>query len=544
MKGFLNVLSKKDKKSSIKLEETNSNNNNKKSYDYCVNALVLGLVQSGKTTLQRQLEILYGLETIDKKFCQKTIYGNTLSTLIMLIEGTEALNINLDPYNVERVDRVKSCPIELAKDRLPRFPLKLSYDCKCLWEDSSIQMVYNHSKFCSQFRIPGRSKYYMDNMFRVFSPEFIPNELDILSLYAPGEKSSISSVLHRRLKMEMISCPGTESTPKDWINLYNLYRPHYLFYVVSLKDYIIDNINLCTSELVGELPASSRETCSHHQHKNQLLESLKTFETLVNSELFEKSYSVILIFNINEIFYESVKLFDFKHTFPDYDGADDPDKAITYITNKFTKYLIEKNKPYQALNINLLQKSNIKDAYEEILDFLIPDAEKRNLIYDITSPTAIDAQHQQHQQQQQSNGSGPNTPQMNSVTSTLSHSGSSISSSRDSTTSNSSSKHRKRNNSDSSNHPSSVLPSAVSTIGTGPPSNHMNMIQSLNIDTHIELKETTTTTTTTSTTTSNNSSSNSNSSSNNVKSPSKVKDKKAINLPKQQKRKRKRIGKC
>ncbi|KAN0036973.1 hypothetical protein ACTFIV_002299 [Dictyostelium citrinum] len=151
--------------SSNNINSNNNNNNNNtaapilKAHDFCGTIMILGHTESGKTTLQRQLEFIYGVtDPTDAKHYQRLIYGNTLATLIRFIENSERLNITLSPDNLARVKRIQSQPVELARNRLPRFPLKLGWDCKCIWEDKVIQSVYNHSKICSEIRTPGRPK--------------------------------------------------------------------------------------------------------------------------------------------------------------------------------------------------------------------------------------------------------------------------------------------------------------------------------------------------------------------------------------------------
>ncbi|KAN0035420.1 hypothetical protein ACTA71_004689 [Dictyostelium dimigraforme] len=130
-----------------------------KAHDFCGTIMILGHTESGKTTLQRQLEFIYGVtDPTDAKHYQRLIYGNTLATLIRFIENSERLNITLSPDNLARVKRIQSQPVELSRNRLPKFPLKLGWDCKCIWEDKVIQSVYNHSKVCSEIRTPGRPK--------------------------------------------------------------------------------------------------------------------------------------------------------------------------------------------------------------------------------------------------------------------------------------------------------------------------------------------------------------------------------------------------
>ncbi|KAF2075590.1 hypothetical protein CYY_003095 [Polysphondylium violaceum] len=345
-----------------------------KTYDHFANVMVLGYHESGKTTLQRQLDLLYGLEPLDPKYYQRLIYANTLATLIRLIENSENLNVSIHNDNLERVKRVMGTPIELARNRLPRFPLKLSYDCKCLWEDKGIQTTFTHSKFCSEYRTPGRAKYYMENMFRVFSPEFVPNEIDIISAYDQVDQIQTSTLLYKRFKMDLICCSGKLSQPKEYSNLLQ-YQPNYIFYVVSLKDYFSNNTVIPDS--------TSIPICNNHTHKNLLVEALNNFELFVKSDLLDQANQVYLIFNTCDIFYENIKQFDLKHCFPDYQGGCDPTQAIEFISNKFSQFLVEKEKAFKTHVINLLDKNHVREQFDILLDSLIPDAEMRGLTFEM-----------------------------------------------------------------------------------------------------------------------------------------------------------------
>lgn len=81
------------------------------------------------------------------------------------------------------------------------------------------------------------------------------------------------------------------------------------------------------------------EMCNNHIHRNLLLESLNSFETLTKSELFDKSLAIYLIFNTSDIFYENIKQYDLKSCFSEYEGGNDPEKAVSFISNKFTKFV-------------------------------------------------------------------------------------------------------------------------------------------------------------------------------------------------------------
>ncbi|EFA80963.1 actin binding protein [Heterostelium album PN500] len=356
-----------------------------KDYDYSVSVLVMGLAEAGKTTLQRQLDVMYGTKLLDPKYYQRLIYGNTIATLIRLIENADRVNISFSEDNTERVRRVLATPIELARNRLPRFPLRLGYDCKCLWEDPDMQTMFHYANCCPEYRTPGRTKYYMENMFRVFSPEFTPTRLDIISAYEQVDHPQHSTLTYRRLKMELTCAPTKPIQRKDW-NAIAYHEPHYVFYVVSLKDYHTADELLNTSLI-------PTPTCTNHYHNNILLESLAALESFSNSEVFEKAHSIFLIFNTSETFVHKLKFFDLKHCFEDYNEGVDHKKAIDYITNKFTQILVEKNKPYQAYSINLLDQEDTRVKFDSVLDYIIPDAENRGLFESIPSsslhPTSV-----------------------------------------------------------------------------------------------------------------------------------------------------------
>eukprot|EP01133_Synstelium_polycarpum_P008971 gene8971-10522_t len=272
-----------------------------KPYDVHVNFLVIGLQESGKTTLQRQLDLIYGVNEIDPKYYQRLIYGNTLATLIRLIENSEKLDIQLQDDNQERVRRVLSTPIELARNRLPRFPLQLGYDCKCVWEDTGIQKVYEYSAYCPEFRTPGRTKFYMENMFRVFSPAFSPTETDIISAYDPSDITH-SSLLARQ-----------------------------------------------------------------------------TLDSFAKANMFDQKVSFFVVFNICDIFLERIQTVDLKTCFPEYQGGLSVENALDFLVKRFSRGLVESCASFSTYVMNLLDTKSVTDQFDQILDVVGPDAERRGL---------------------------------------------------------------------------------------------------------------------------------------------------------------------
>ncbi|GAM22966.1 hypothetical protein SAMD00019534_061410, partial [Acytostelium subglobosum LB1] len=332
-------------------------------YDHDVNVLLVGLPEAGKTTFQRQLDLLYGIKLLDPKYFQRLIYGNTIATLVRLIENADRLGITFSGENAERLKRVLATPIELAQSRLPRFPLRLGYDCKCLWEDQGMQKMFEYASCCPQFRTPGRTKFYMDNMFRVFSPEFTPTTLDIISAYEQVDFPEESTLTHRRVKMELVCAPTKYVLLRDW-NSIAAYMPNYVFYVVPVREYYpSDSISV----------EFSAQNCSQHKHNNGLLDALSSLESMANN--IDRSVTIYLLFNICDSFPRKLSLFDLSLCFPDYTDGDDQDKALNFIIQKFTKPLIERRRHHRTFTINLLDRDNTQSQFENIVDCIVADTQ-------------------------------------------------------------------------------------------------------------------------------------------------------------------------
>jgi GTPase SAR1 family protein len=103
-------------------------------------------------------------------------------------------------------------------------------------------------------------------------------------------------------------------------------------------------------------------TCYEDNETNRLNESLNVFDDRVNGNWF-KDKIIFLIFNKLDIFRKKLKIHPLKNYFKNYEGGDDEEKSIQFITNLF----LEKNKFAQDRIHTLVSCATDKESVANVL---------------------------------------------------------------------------------------------------------------------------------------------------------------------------------
>lgn len=139
-----------------------------------VKLLLLGTGESGKSTIAKQMKIIHqdGFSEEERKGYIPIIYSNMVTSMKVLIEGHDELNVETPIKATDARDRIK------ALDSIaPEVDKQTFDDLKTLWEDQGIQDTYTQS---NKLQLNDSAKYYFDELDRIRAPDFIPTEQDVL----------------------------------------------------------------------------------------------------------------------------------------------------------------------------------------------------------------------------------------------------------------------------------------------------------------------------------------------------------------------------
>ena len=110
-----------------------------------------------------------------------------------MIKAMDTLDVeHSDPSNRERADVVRAIDFESVTTFDEPY---VSY-IKTLWADPSIQEVYDRRR---EYQLTDSAKYYLSDLERISSPDYLPTEQDILRVRVPTTGTSIK-LFHDRHK--------------------------------------------------------------------------------------------------------------------------------------------------------------------------------------------------------------------------------------------------------------------------------------------------------------------------------------------------------
>ncbi|KAJ3205269.1 hypothetical protein HK099_000873 [Clydaea vesicula] len=142
--------------------------------------LILGSGDSGKSTLLRQMRLLYSTgfdekEKLDYKFI---IFKNILTNLHKLIFVAEKLNFNFNKQQIEIIQKIKTFENEFSGE----IPPSIFSAIMELWAEGKLKELI---KVNNEYNIQDTASYFLDNISRLMKSDYIPTDQDIICSRKP-----------------------------------------------------------------------------------------------------------------------------------------------------------------------------------------------------------------------------------------------------------------------------------------------------------------------------------------------------------------------
>lgn len=280
------------------------------------------------------------------------IQGNIVRNMKSVIAASLSLGIAVvNPENRERahkIDTIKNSDLMAIENVWNK---KLAEDIQELWKDEGIQATYAERH---QFQLDDSTKYYLDDLDRISTDDYLPSVQDILQsrVRTGGSVSECDYELGGHT-VRMVDVGGQRCERKKWIHCFEGVAA--IFFVSSLSEY--------------------NQKCYEDDETNRMKESLLVFDEIVNSRWFTTT-PIIFFLNKEDLFREKIKIHDLKVCFPNYTGGNDASAAVKYITQKF----LEKNKAPESKKvyvhtISATNTEQLKDVFNhsDIRECLLRD---------------------------------------------------------------------------------------------------------------------------------------------------------------------------
>ena len=343
-------------------EITNNNNNNSvtttnntSNSKQEVKMLLLGSGESGKSTILKQIKILYldGFTKRELYDYKPFVYKNILDCSESIIKALRENNLEDKLTNLTKEDTEEILNFEVSMD-IDDLQIndKMVSTIKLLIDDPITKKLLTDRcvEKSRNFYILDSANYFFDNFDRIVDPNYLPSVTDVLRT-----RKQTSGIYDIKFNLEDINVHlydvgGQRSERKKWIHCFD--NVTVVMFCVALSEY--DQVLLESGT------------------QNRLEESLNLFESVVNSMWFRRT-SIVLCLNKIDIFIEKLPKSPLENYFPDYAGGSDVNKAVKYILWRFRK-LNRANLNIMPYVTQATDTSNIKLALAVVKETIIHNA--------------------------------------------------------------------------------------------------------------------------------------------------------------------------
>lgn len=275
-----------------------------------VKLLLLGAGESGKSTIVKQMRIIYGEGFQDKDRAEYTplVYQN-------ILRSTQAIYAAMKKYNIPFADKNLERPIQLLSEIEPVSYTTFAKDVntyKLFWADRGVAMCFGRQR---EYQLTDSTQYYYERLNAIGAPGYIPSTDDILRVRVPTSGIVESNFEINRTLFRFVDVGGQRSERRKWIHCFENVTS--IIFIAALSEY--------------------DQTLFEDETQNRLTESLLLFDNIINYKWFAQT-SVILFLNKIDIYTRKIETSNIKDYFPNFKGpAKDIDAGKSFILGLFAE---------------------------------------------------------------------------------------------------------------------------------------------------------------------------------------------------------------
>ncbi|KAG8947852.1 guanine nucleotide-binding protein subunit alpha [Tulasnella sp. 424] len=285
-----------------------------------VNILLLGAGESGKSTVLKQMKLMYDGEYTDQERLayKEIIFANVVQCMSVVLQSLDTLGLAIQPANESSAEVVTNTDQSFLEQEYLSAPL--SEALLKLWRDPAVVLAVRRSK---EFQLNDSATYFFDAVERFSSPGYMPTNQDILRSRVKTTGITETTFHVQGLDYRVMDVGGQRSERRKWIHCFENVTA--LIFIVSLSEY--DQV-LYEDETV-----------------NRMAEALTLFDAVANSRWFTKS-SIILFLNKIDLLQEKMRTraTPIREIFEDYTGPDDgSDADFNHACEYFRRLFLARN---------------------------------------------------------------------------------------------------------------------------------------------------------------------------------------------------------
>jgi GTPase SAR1 family protein len=276
-----------------------------------IKLLLLGTGESGKSTIFKQMQILYqeGFSDFEKSTFRHVVRRNVVEAMQTLLHGAEKFGFHLSSHGSQVAAKFMVDLDPLAADFWQQ---EIVGYVKELWnKERALRQAFENK---SKLQLLDSTEYLFDNIERIGHPDYTPNKDDILRA-----RLRTSGIVERMFKInkvdfKFLDVGGQRNERRKWIHCFEGVTA--IIFVAAISEY--------------------DQVLYEDEKENRLHEAVRVFDNICNNKYFERT-AMILFLNKQDLFADKIKKVSLKVCFPEYDGEDTFEEASTYIKAKFTE---------------------------------------------------------------------------------------------------------------------------------------------------------------------------------------------------------------
>jgi len=298
--------------------------------------LLLGAGESGKSTLFKQMQKIYGkgFNEHERKNYTTVIFNNMVLSIKMLVQQASH-------YGGVKNEEAKRIVMEVKEEH--PVDLKLGPYMKTMWLDAGVKNAYEHR---AKFQLNDSTEYFFNRIDEIMQPNYLPNEQDVLRSRVPTTGIVENSFEIDGNSFRMLDVGGQRSERKKWIHCFENVTAVLFVAAISAYDQVL----------------------YEDENTGRMVEALELFEEITNSEWFHKT-SMILFLNKKDLFADKIKKVPLKGFFPLYAGST-YEEATVFIQEMFE----EKNRQEKDIYTHVTcatDTNNIFTVFSYVKDIII-----------------------------------------------------------------------------------------------------------------------------------------------------------------------------
>ncbi|KAL7750953.1 guanine nucleotide-binding protein subunit alpha [Sorochytrium milnesiophthora] len=252
-----------------------------------VKLLLLGAGGSGKSTIFKQMQLIYGsgFSDADRTALRHGIYQNVIDGLQKVLSSA-AIIANTQPSDQpldiaeEDQQALNAVAAQSSNGRLEALPNSFTQTALNISRSTVAQKVMARA---NEFQIVESTSYFMEHLQRIVNPNYLPTDQDILQM-----RIRTTAIMEKRycidgLQYAIIDVGGQRSERRKWLHCFESVTS--IIFVIAVSEY--------------------DQVLEEDDTVNRLKESILLFGSICNSSWFAK-IPLILFLNKTDLF--AVKL--------------------------------------------------------------------------------------------------------------------------------------------------------------------------------------------------------------------------------------------